>query len=268
MAKKQAQPQLNLGPIFNPPSGTKKTKHGAVTWNQLTGQAQKDFWARVNDIFLKILGRSATMGEAQKAYQSGYGSYALAQRLYMSKEFTHSQLFHQMARQYNYYLQQFVGNGFHLTAKQIQSFAAHGYSSTDIQAWVYHQPKLYMQTHDYKNRVDQMLQVYRDTFGIDPTQQQERIVDTNKRMPGDQPGIQYNTPLLQHIQAAALHFSTPDEYRQYLESSGAYKNILTNRIAPSTGQMDAGLSINTSGRPVQNGLSPLASGNRPADVGA
>jgi hypothetical protein len=126
-----------------------------------------------------------------------------------------------------------------------------------------------MRSHDYQNRVDQMLQIYQSTFGIDP-QQQLLHQNTNKNtfgQTGVQPQEAYNNPLLQHIQAAALHFQTPDEYRQYLQSSPQYRNILLNRIAPSTGQMDSGLAINSSGRPVQNGISPLGSGNKPADVG-
>ena len=264
--------QLNLGGIFGSGSSSsaKRKVHGAYNWNQLSGQAQKDFWARVNEIFTKILGRSATMKEAQQAYTSGYGSYALSQKLYMSKEFVHSPLYTQMARQYNYYLQQFVGQGVNLTPKQIQSFAAHGYTSTDIQAWVYHQPQLYMRSHDYQNRVDQMLGIYQSVFGISPEQQMNvpGATPTNKQLArGMRPATEFNSPLLQHIQAAALHFQTPDEYKQYLMGSQQYKSQLYNTIAPSTGQMDSGLSINSAGKPVQNGLSPLGSGNKPADVG-
>jgi hypothetical protein len=271
--KTQAQAQgLNLGGIFGGSSSTKRKVHGAYNWNQLSGQAQKDFWARVNDVFTKILGRQATMGEAQKAYQAGYGTYALEQKLYMSNEFQHSPLFKQMSHQYNYYLQQFVGPGVHLNAKQVQSFAAHGYTSTDIQAWVYHQPQLYMRSNDYQTRVDQMLQEYRSVFGLDPAQQLTGAGTTATNKGGLlKPAQDYSDPLLQHIQAAALHFSTPDEYKQYLLSSPQYKNILFNRVNPSSSNPgDSGLSINAQGRPVQNGISPIGAGNATAaaaDVG-
>ncbi len=235
-----------------------------MTWGNLTGHERSVAWGQVNDVFMQILGRQATMAEAQKAYDTGISNYALGQRLMMSKEFTHTANFAQLRRSYAYELQQFVGANFKLTNKLAQSFAAHNYSTTDLQAWVYAHPHVYVHSNDFQSRVSQMKDVYSSVFGLDPAlgdygQHQVRArVDTNKKVPGVQ-GNKFvmqnvaNDPLLGHIQQAALHFQTPDQYRAWLMNTAQYKQHAMTAVKPNA-PADAGLTLNAQGRPVQQAL--------------
>lgn len=240
-----------------------------MTWANLTSHERAVAWGQINDVFMQILGRSATQADAQKYYNMGISNYALGQQLMMTKEFTHTQIFAQLQRGYAYALQQFVGGGFKLSTKLAQSFAAHNYTTTDLQAWVYAHPHVYVHSNDYQTRVSQMRDVYQSVFGIDPyaagnlgnhpVDVQQRV-DTNKKQPGIQ-GHAFNTvtvqrpndPLLAHIQQAALHFQTPDQYKAFLMQTPVYRQQALARVAP-TNPADAGLTLDSRGRPVQQGL--------------
>jgi len=193
-----------------------------MNWGNLTPHERRVAWGQINDVYMQILGRQATVAEARKYYDQGLSNYALGQQLMMSKEFVHTETFAQLKRGYAYELQQFVGAGFKLTNKLAQSFAAHNYTTTDLQAWVYAHPHVYVRSNDFKSRVAQMKDVYQSVFGIDPYAAGNngmhdvdirKRVDTNKKQPGIQ-GHTFNTvtvqrpddPLLHHIHQAALHF--------------------------------------------------------------
>lgn len=236
----------------------------AGNWNTLSEHERRSAWGSINDVFQQILGRSASMAEAKKYYVMGISSYALGQQLMMSKEFVHTSVFAQLKRGYAYELQQFVGGGFKLGNKQVQAFAAHNYTTTDVQAWVYAHPHIYVHSNDYKTRVQQMKDVYQQVFGIDPyaagnTGSTRQQVDTNKQRAGIQ-GHQFqnipNDPLLHHISHAALHFQTPDQYRSFLMNTDAYKVQARSKLAAGQAA-DAGLTLNSQGRPIQQGLSGI-----------
>ncbi len=250
----------------NPLSGLLAGSSGGgptnMVWDNLTGHEKATAWGSINDIFVQILGRQATLAEAKKYYNEGISNYALGQQLMMSKEFTHTALFNQLKRSYHYELAQFLGTPYKLKDKLVQSFAAHNYTTTDIQAWVYAHKNVYMQSNDYKTRVAQMKDVYSQVFGVDPYAQAPDThhkvwTDTNKKKPGFQGGFQveFDNPLLHHVQQAALHFQTPDQYRAYLQGTPLYKRQVLNQVDAQK-QPDAGLSLTPAGRPVQRALNP------------
>jgi len=237
------------------------TQSTAGDWNTLSEHEKKAAWGGINDVFMQILGRPASMAEAQKYYSSGISNYALGQQLMMSKEFTHTGIFHQLQRGYAYELQQFVGGNFKLSTKQAQSFAAHNYTTTDIQAWVYAHPHIYVHSNDFQTRVGQMRDVYQQVFGIDPYASgnlgtHKVQIDTNAKKPGIQGhqfGEQANDPLLAHIHQAALHFQTTDQYKAWLMNTPLYKSQAVAKLAPGA-VADASLTLDSRSRPIQPGL--------------
>jgi hypothetical protein len=238
-------------------------------WSDLDQHQKASIFGQASDIYLQWLGRQPTMKEAEAWYSAGQSAYGLQTALIMSKEFLHTGIYRQYQRKYAFAIEQFFGAGFKLKPKMIQSFTAHGYDTTDIQAWIYRHPKVYMQSNDYKDRVSQFYDIYQQSFGVDPAARiagQEDVrqrVDTNKKRPGVQ-GHSFNTvtihpddPLLKHAQQAALHFATPGQYQSWLHSTQAYQAHAQAQVQGQ--QSDAGLQLDQNGRPVQQGL---GGGNR------
>jgi hypothetical protein len=264
-------------PTTNPLSGILSggtTGRLNMTWENLTGHERAVAWGQINDVFEQILGRQATKADAKKFYNMGISNYALGQQLMMSKEFRHTSIFAQLQRGYQYELAQFVGGSFKLSPKLAQSFAAHNYSTTDIQAWVYRHPHIYTRSNDFQTRVSQMKDVYGQVMGVDPYAGAPTVgkrIDTNKKKKGIQGNEYVNVqdPLLAHLHQAALHFQTPDQYKAWLMSSSAYKNKVRSSIAAPSSQPDAGLTLDSRGRPIQQGLADgLNKSTMGSDVGA
>ena len=243
-----------------------------MNWGNLTNHERNVAWGQINDIYEQILGRKATVAEAKKYYNMGISNYALGQTLMETKEFTHTAIFNQLRSGYAYELAQFMGGGFKLSTKLAQSFAVHNYSTTDIQAYIYRHPHLYVRSNDFQTRASQMRDVYGQVFGVDPYAQAGGVgkrVDTNKKKPGIQGNkvVDVQNPLLAHIHQAALNFQTPDQYKAFLMNTAAYKNKVRTSINPASSTPDAGLTLNSQGRPIQQGMGQAA-GQRGADVGA
>lgn len=238
-------------------------------WAGLTQHDQRLEWGRVNSIYEKYLGKKASMAEAEAVYNSGLSDYSLEQQLIMSPAFTKSPMFHQLENEYAYELRQYVGTGFRLTAKQVQAFAAHNYTSTDLQSWVAAHPNIYVHSNEFRSRVDEMLNTFQSVMGYDPYAS-NGVADTNAKVKKGQIVGTSANPLIAHAYQAALNFQTADQYKAWLESTPQGRARALGKTNPNPGtHSDAGLTLDAQGRPVMQGQAPesFKSSAGGADVG-
>lgn len=244
-------------PTTKPPGNTSTTSTTTSTggggggstagdWGKLSAHDRASYIGNYNDAALQTLGRRVSDSEAKMFYAKGWGTYAVQQYLihHHIKQWYNSTAPNggrNMVNLANTALYENLGiaqGTVKFKASQLAKFAASGWSPTDIANWALKQPKIFVHSTQYATNLTGMQNAYAQAFGlqnVDPSQwstSSTRVhVDTNKKKKGVQ-GQVYKTvtgapgsgdPLSAHIQSAALHFQSPDQYVTWLQKQPSYK---------------------------------------------